>query len=93
VFALPGGLRAGSLSPAVRALSAPRDAEAEAQTLQTAAKALPGGPRSLPRREAKALRAALEALHLWASAGFVVGRAAGEARGGHGDGAQGVGQV
>ncbi len=63
MFALPGGLRAGSLSPAVRALSAPRDAEAEAQTLQTAAKALPGGPRSLPRREAKALRAALEALH------------------------------
>ena len=63
MFALPGGLRARSLSPAVRALSAPRDAEAEAQTLQLAAKALPGGPRALPRREAKALRAALEALH------------------------------
>lgn len=54
-------MRAGLLSPAVRALSAPRDAEAEEETLTLAARAA-GGKGALPKREARTLRGALHVL-------------------------------
>ena len=54
-------MRAKLLSPAVRALSAPRDAEEEAETLTLAARAA-GGVAALPKREASTVRGALRAL-------------------------------
>ena len=74
-FALPGGMRAGLLSPAVRALSAPRDAEAEAETLALAARAA-GGVAALPKAEARTLRGAVAALEQQRVAAFTDAAAA-----------------
>ncbi len=69
MFALPRGVSAKQLSPPVRALSVPRDAEAMATTLQAAARAAAGAG-ALAAEEADALALALEALAAERAEGF-----------------------